>query len=75
VESKSIDPALTRAGRLVVNQKFKALSVPDANRLSKHINSNRFFDKPVTLAEIYEGNNQIVVDTLEEKPKIGFKLK
>ncbi|MCK9445484.1 ATP-binding protein [bacterium] len=74
VESKSIDPALTRAGRLVVNQKFKALSVPDANRLSKHINSNRVFDKPVTLAEIYEGNNQIVVDTLEEKPKIGFKL-
>lgn len=74
VESKSIDPALTRAGRLIANQKFKALSVTDANILSKHIKSDKVFDKPVTLAEIYEGSNQIIDNVLEEKPKIGFKI-
>ena len=75
IDSKMIDPALKRAGRLVVNQKFKKLSIDESNKLSKHIGSKRIFTKEATLAEIYEGNNQIITDDLiDDKPKIGFKL-
>lgn len=71
-DAKLIDPALKRAGRLQVNHKFSKLNKDDANRLSKELNLNVEFDKPASLAEIYEGSNQIINDDLEER-KIGFR--
>lgn len=72
---KKMDPALTRAGRLIVNYKFKKLSAEEANKLCKKLKNGKKFDKAVTLAEIYEGSNQIIVDDLEDNTKkIGFKI-
>ena len=74
--AKLIDPALTRAGRLMVNYKFGKLTKEQANKLSKKIGKNKKYDKPTTLAEIYEGTNQILDDNvIEENNKIGFKIK
>lgn len=69
--AKMIDKALTRAGRLQVNYKFKKLSKENANILAKHIGIDRVFTEAATLAEIYEGANQLIEDDLETK-KIGF---
>jgi hypothetical protein len=70
--SKSIDEALKRAGRLKVNYKFDELSIEDANILSSSLGLDKRYTKPTALAEIYEGTNQVIVDDLEEKT-IGFK--
>jgi len=69
--AKVIDPALKRAGRLQVDHKFNKLSAKDANILAETIGIEPNFNEPVTLAEIYEGTNQIISDDLEEK-RIGF---
>ena len=71
--AKLIDPALKRAGRLQVNHKFSKLNKSDANKLSKELGLDVKFDKSATLAEIYEGSNQIIDDDLEERT-IGFKI-
>jgi len=70
--AKMIDSALKRAGRLLVNYKFGKLSKADANKLATEIGIDRVFTAPATLAEIYEGTNQIIEDDLVET-KIGFK--
>lgn len=70
--AKFIDPALKRAGRLQVNYKFAKLNKSDANKLAKKLKLNMTFDKPATLAEIYEGSNQIIDDDLDTDRKIGF---
>jgi len=69
--AKLIDPALKRAGRLQVTHKFTKLNKTDANKLAKEIGVDATFDSPATLAEIYEGSNQVINDDLEER-KIGF---
>jgi len=70
--AKLIDPALKRAGRLQVNHKFGKLNKTDANKLAKKIGVEANFKVAATLAEIYEGSNQIISDDLEER-SIGFK--
>lgn len=76
--AKLIDGALKRAGRLQVNYKFDKLNKKDANKLAKVIGKDklfgldRIFNEPVTLAEIYDGSDQIIEDDLSEK-KIGFR--
>ena len=72
---KKMDPALTRAGRLIVNYKFRKLTAEEANKLCKKLKNKKKFDKAVALAEIYEGSNQIIVDDLEDNSKkIGFTI-
>lgn len=68
---KSIDKALIRAGRLLVNQEFRKLKPVDANKLSKKLNKNIKYTEDTTLSEIYEGTNQIINTNVEKK--IGFK--
>lgn len=72
---KIIDKALLRAGRLVVNHKFKKLTVKQANTLAEHIGIDKKFDKPTTLAEIYEGSTQLIDSYDSEETSIGFKKK
>ena len=71
-EAKLIDKALKRAGRLQVNYKFKKLTKTDANALSKKLGLDREFDEAVSLAEIYEGTNQILSPDLDDNKTIGF---
>jgi SpoVK/Ycf46/Vps4 family AAA+-type ATPase len=54
----SIDPALLRSGRLIINYAFDRLNVDSANRLMKQLGFvNEHTDKPMTLAEIYNNND------------------
>lgn len=71
--AKMIDSALKRAGRLQANYRFGKLNKKDANRLAEKIGIERRFEEPVTLAEIYEGSEQIIEDDLIER-KIGFRI-
>ena len=71
--AKLIDTALKRAGRLQVNYKFGKLSKSDATKLSKKIDINKKYKEPATLANIYEGTNQIIIDDLDDENKIGFR--
>lgn len=74
VDKRIIDDALLRAGRLIVNYKFKKLPAKQATELSAKIGLNQVYKDSKSLAEIYEGLNQLIdVDDLE-RPKIGFKM-
>jgi len=70
--AKMIDAALKRAGRLQVNYKFGKLTKTEANKLAQAVGIDKVFDSASTLAEIYEGTNQIIEDDLAET-KIGFR--
>jgi len=70
VKVGEIDEALTRAGRLHVNYEFKKLSVDEANLLSEKLGKDNRYDDETSLAEIYEGLNQIV--NITERKRIGF---
>jgi len=71
-DAKIIDPALKRAGRLIVNYRFNKLKPEQANKLAKKIGSDSIFTEPVTLSEIYEGANQIIEDDDLSRKSIGF---
>jgi len=70
---KMIDDALTRAGRLQVDYKFGKLSKENSQKLIENLELDKSVTKPMSLAEIYEGHNQTIVDDLENtEKKIGF---
>jgi hypothetical protein len=71
---KLIDKALTRAGRLQVDYKFGKLNQENAQKLIDHLDLDKKAKKPMSLAEIYEGQNQLIVDDLnaDDDKKIGF---
>ena len=74
VSSKMIDSALTRAGRLIVNYKFGKLTIKQSNKLAEKIGIKERFNEPKTLAEIYEGANQLIYDDLNIQSPVGFKI-
>lgn len=47
-----IDSALMRKGRLIAHYEFGKLTVPKAQRLSKHLGFDTVINKPMTVAEI-----------------------
>jgi len=74
-EAQMIDDALTRAGRLQVNYKFGKLNKENSQKLIKKLGLNKKATKSMTLAEIYEGHNSIIIDDLENNnKKIGYKF-
>jgi len=66
-----IDKALLRKGRLIAEWKFDALSVEDTNKLLKSIGREDKADKPLTLTEIYNMDEEVNV-VQEERRAIGF---
>ena len=57
-----VDSALLRKGRLIARYEFGKLSVDKANALSKHLDLNKVFSKPMSLAEITNpGDNYLEV--------------
>jgi ATP-dependent 26S proteasome regulatory subunit len=66
-----IDKALLRKGRLIAEWKFDALSVEDSNKLLKSIGREDVSDKPLTLTEIYNMDEEVNV-VQEERRTIGF---
>jgi len=71
MKREKIDDALLRKGRLIAEHKFEKLSVNDTNRLLKHLNKNHTSSVGLTLADIYNiDEDEIRVST--ETKKIGF---
>lgn len=65
-----IDSALLRKGRLLFEHHFTELSPDKCNKIFKEIGSSKVTDVPLTLAEIF--NEQENYHSEEEKKKIGF---
>ena len=73
VSKKSLDAALLRKGRLMVDYRFKKLTAIQSTKLSKHIGLNRVYTEPKTLAEIYEEKTgKQLIDNDDNTKKIGF---
>ena len=71
MDREKIDSALLRKGRLIAEHKFGKLSVNDTNKLLEKIGKETTSDKELTLAEIYNIDNQ-QDKTKEERQTIGF---
>jgi SpoVK/Ycf46/Vps4 family AAA+-type ATPase len=65
-----IDPALLRKGRLLLEHQFDKLSIEQCNLIFEKIGSSRTTNVPLTLAEIYNEEDNFV--SKEEKRKVGF---
>jgi adenosyl cobinamide kinase/adenosyl cobinamide phosphate guanylyltransferase len=70
IDRENIDSALVRKGRLLVEHHFDPLSAEDSNNLLKKIGSKRRTDIPMTLADIY--NEEENFHSKKEKNKVGF---
>jgi hypothetical protein len=66
-----IDKALLRKGRLIAEWKFDALSVDDSNNLLRTLGKNHITNKPLTLSEIYNIEEELNV-VQKETNQIGF---
>jgi len=67
-----IDQALLRKGRIISKYEFKELGMEKANKLAKLKGIKNKFDKNVTLAEIFNSDDE---DYLKDtKSPVGFKL-
>lgn len=70
IDRENIDSALVRKGRLLVEHHFESLSVEDSNKLLNKIGSERTTDKSMTLADIYNDEDNFHEE--KEKNKVGF---
>lgn len=72
IDSEKIDKALRRKGRLKLEHKFEALSIPNAQKLLNELKLDYKATKPMTLAEIFNiyDDNGNVEKKLEKG--IGF---
>tara|TARA_R110001583_G_scaffold11629_1_gene52362 strand:- start:1930 stop:3036 length:1107 start_codon:yes stop_codon:yes gene_type:complete len=72
MDTKDIDQALMRKGRLISEYKFKELPIDNATKIFKKLNINYKATAPMSLADIYHHG----VDSYEIKNNpIGFKNK
>ena len=72
MDKEKIDSALLRKGRLIAEHKFGKLSLEDTKTLLKKLNKKTEATEGLTLAEIYNIDNQ-QDKSEEERPTIGFK--
>lgn len=70
MKKEKIDSALLRKGRLIVEHKFTPLSVENSNKLLKHLGKEKTVDKPTSLADIYNIDEELI--KVDNKQKIGF---
>lgn len=71
MKREKIDQALLRKGRLIAEHKFTPLSVEESNKLLIHNGSEKRVDKPTSLADIYNIDEDLI--RVEDNQKIGFK--
>ena len=69
----NIDKALLRKGRLIAMYEFNALSAEKSTNLLKELKAPlQLGNKPMTLAEIYNTDQEVAVYNNNSRPKIGF---
>lgn len=66
-----IDPALLRKGRLFLEHEFDKLSPEQCNLIYKNLNIDKTADSPMTLAEIYN-QDENYCKKVEKKRRVGF---
>lgn len=70
-ELKHIDKAILRKGRLIARYEFKELAIEKASFLNSKIGGKTIIEKPKTLAEIYNYEENNFGNETDDK-KIGF---
>jgi hypothetical protein len=70
----SIDHALLRKGRLIVEHEFKALSVEQANKLLESLGREQRVNKSTTLTDIYNMEEE-EFKTIKGRQAVGFNAK
>lgn len=71
MERNQIDKAMIRKGRLIAEHKFEALNVEETNKLLKSIGKKQIMTKGMTLAEIYNIDEEEYVS--KQQSKIALK--
>lgn len=71
-EVHKIDTALMRKGRLICRYEFKPLALPTALALSNKLGYQKSINQDMTLAEIYNQNEDSFADV--ERKRIGFRV-
>jgi len=71
MKREKIDQALLRKGRLIAEHKFIKLTIEESNKLLKHIGKEGEVTESMTLADIYNIDEELF--RVDEKLKIGFK--
>lgn len=66
-----IDPALRRKGRMYFEYKFDSLTTDEAQKLADFMEIKRVIDKPMTLAEVFNAEDNCA-EPQEEDRRIGF---
>lgn len=72
IEVKKLDEALMRKGRLTAMYEFSELEVDKCNNIFKEIGIDFTTKVPMTLADIFNKEDEIGVYKKEETKKIGF---
>jgi hypothetical protein len=70
MKRERIDQALLRKGRLIAEHKFEKLTLDGTNALLKSLGKDVISDKPMTLADIY--NVEVELIKTKTTSKIGF---
>jgi ATP-dependent 26S proteasome regulatory subunit len=70
MKREKIDPALLRKGRLIVEHKFEKLTTENSNKLLKFLNKSQTVNEPMSLADIYNIDTEVIKST--NTTKIGF---
>jgi len=70
IDREKIDSALVRKGRLLVEHHFESLPAEQCNKIFESFDSDRRTADPMTLAEIYNDEENGFV--IEEKRRVGF---
>ena len=71
MKKERIDQALLRKGRLIAEHKFEKLTIEQSNSLLKSLNKQIEVDSPMTLADIYNIENEYY-RSINTTQKIGF---
>jgi hypothetical protein len=74
-DTKNIDSALLRKGRLLLQHKFEPLTMDEANTLYKKLynSEDNYFTKEATLAEVYNLDENHAEIAKKQKRTIGFQ--
>jgi hypothetical protein len=70
MKREKIDQALLRKGRLIAEHKFGKLTTEESNRLLEHLGNEKRVDKGMTLADIYNIDEEVFKH--DNKTQIGF---
>jgi hypothetical protein len=70
---EKLDQALLRKGRLIAEHEFKELSQEESDKVFERLGIKKKADKPMTLTEIYNHDEEDFAEKEQFKKFIGFK--